>query len=405
VATVTLANTGPTDLAVSSIALSDPVNYSIAWDGDGSAPTSIAASSQRVATITLQPTALGAAPATLTVESNDPLQGTATIDLDGTGYVAETWTSGGTTVVVVDAGGTPDLLRENVSVRFGRNGAVSSIRLGGDLPMDGVGILITGAPSVGSITDARRGPVGALSFIASDAPITNLRLRGPVEGHLLNGRTLEGFTFLSDIDGDGDVRDHSALDVSSDLRTLRVSGSLAGDVVVAGSINSLQTTGALTGDLLIGGSAGTLRIGGDLGSVGGHLSIAGDLNRLSVSSRAGGANLLGDLEVGGDVRGIAIGSRALGGDAQGDIEVWGSLRTLTVAGDLDGALTAHGDLTNFTAQRICSAITVAGDLGKLATASTIGTGIAPVDTVFVNNPEPDGSLTVTGTIGKLRQLA
>jgi hypothetical protein len=72
---------------------------------------------------------------------------------------------------------------------------------------------------------------------------------------------------------------------------------------------------------------------------------------------------------------------------------------------LDGAVTVHSDLAGLTAQHICSAITVTGNLGKLATASTIGTGIGPVDAVFLNSPEPAGSLTVTGAISKLRQLA
>jgi hypothetical protein len=47
---------------------------------------------------------------------------------------------------------------------------------------------------------------------------------------------------------------------------------------------------------------------------------------------------------------------------------------------------------------------VTGNLRSLSTASQITEGAAPADAVFVNNPEPDGSLTVTGTIGRLRQL-
>jgi hypothetical protein len=387
------------------VALSDPTNYRILWDGDGSAPTSLASGAQRMATVTFDPAGLGAAPATLTIASNDPTQPVAAIDLDGTAYLSETWGSGTTTVTLVDAGGAADLRRENVSVRFAPDGAVSSIRLGGDLAMDGVGILIEGAPSVGSISDGRRTAVGELSFVVSDAPIGNLRLNGSVAGHLLNGRTLEGFSFAADLDGDGGLRDHTAVSVSGDLRTLRTLAGIRGDVLVAGSVNSLQTGAALTGDLLISGSAGTVRIGGDLGSAGGQVSIGGNLNRLTVSSRLGAANLLGDLEVGGSAQGIAIGSRTLGGSAQGDIEVWGALRALTVARDLDGAVTVHGDLTGLTAQQICSAVTVTGNLGSLSTTSAITEGATPVDAVFVNNPAPAGSLTVTGAIGRLRQVA
>jgi hypothetical protein len=260
---------------------------------------------------------------------------------------------------------------------------------------------------VGSIIDARQGPLGTLSFIASDAPIGNLRLNSTVAGHLLNGRSLEGFSFAADIDGDGAIRDHSAVSLTSGLRSLKVSGSIAGDVVVLGSLSSLQTTGALTGDLLIGGSAGTVTIGGDLGSAGGQISIGGDLNRLTVSSRLGAANLLGDLEVGGSARGIAIGSRTLGGSAQGDIEVWGLLRNLTVAGALTGDVTAHSDLTRATVGSSAQGdIEVWGALRNLTVAGAVtGELTAHGDltraTVGGDLGSAGGRVSIGGNLGRL----
>jgi len=468
-ATVTLSNTGTAALAIDSIIVSDPVNYTVGWDGDGSQPTNLAAGAQRVATVTFDPASLGASPATITIESNDPDQGTAIFTVDGTGYVSEAWTEDGTTVTLVDVAGDLDLLRDNVAVRFGRDGAVSSIKLSGDLPMDGVGIIIQGAPSVGQITDSRRGEVGDVAFIVSDAPITNLRLRGPLSGHLLNGRTLEGMVFASDLDGDGQLTDHTAVSLAGDLRTLRVSGDITGDVVVDGSVNNVQSTGALTGDLLISGDARNLRIGGHLGYLGGRVEIGGNLNRLALSSRVGPADLLSDLSVAGEARGISVGSRTTGGAVLGDIEVGANVRNLTVAESLTGNITVHGDLNkaaiggtlgsegtiftvggalknltvgsrtapadllsdllvtgdlnkagiygdvlgqvtaeanvkNFMAQHIYSDVTVAGDLGSLRTASGILAGADPVDNLFTNGADPEGSLTVVGEIGRLREV-
>ena len=391
-ATVTLTNTGTAALVIDSITMSDPVNYTIEWDGDGSEPTSIAADTQRVATITFDPAGLGAALATITIESNDPTQSTAIITVDATAYVCETWTEGGTTVTLVDVAGDLDLVRDNVAVRFGRDGAVSSIRLSGDLPMDGVGIIIQGAPSVGSITDSRRGEVGEVAFIVSDAPITNLRLKGPLSGHLLNGRTLEGVVFASDLDGDGDLRDLTAVSLSGDLRTLRVSGEVTGDVLVDGSVKNVQTTGALTGDLVISGDARNLRIGGHLGYLGGRVEIGGNLNRLALSSKVGPADLLSDLSVGGEARVISVGSRATGGSVLGDIEVWANVRNLTVAGSLTGDVTVHGDLNRAA---------IGGQLGSEGTTFTV-TGALKNLTVGSRTAPADllSDLLVTGDLNK-----
>ena len=231
-----------------------------------------------------------------------------------------------------------------------------------------------------------------MAFVVSDAPITNLRLRGPLSGHLLNGRTLEGIAFASDLDGDGDLRDLTALSLSGDLRTLRVSGDVTGDVVVDGSVNNVQTAGALSGDLMISGDARNLRIGGDLGYLGGRVEIGGNLNRLALSSKVGPADLLSDLSVAGEARGISVGSRATGGSVLGDIEVWANVRNLTVAGSLTGDLTVHGDLNKAA---------VGGQLGSEGTTFTVtgalknlmvGSRTAPADLL--------SDLLVTGDLNK-----
>ena len=82
---VTVANVGTDALGISSIVLSDTTNYSVAWDGDGAVPTSLAAGSSRIATLTFGPSVLGALPATFTINSDDPDESSVVLDLSGTG--------------------------------------------------------------------------------------------------------------------------------------------------------------------------------------------------------------------------------------------------------------------------------------------------------------------------------
>jgi hypothetical protein len=244
--------------------------------------------------------------------------------------------------------------------------------------MDGVGLVIHGASSVGSIIDARTGPIGDLSFIASDAPITNLRIAGPIAGYNLNGLSLGGTDFNPDMDSDGHSTDLTALYVQGSLRTARVSGEVDGDVLVGGSVNILQTTSSLLGDLHIAGQAATVRIGGDLGVADGLFQVDGLLKSLTVGSRAVTGHLFSEVLVQGDLTKAAI-----FGDLWGDVEVTGNLGTLT-------------------ARHISSTISVAGNLKSLTTTSTPAVGVAPVDYVFQNpDPEVDGQLLVTGTIGRV----
>lgn len=408
--------------------------------------------------------------------AGNPLDG----DGDGIGgdpYVGEfridaacVWQQGSVTVTVYDKAGGIDFAPEDIQVRFGRDDSVTGIRLGGSLSMDGVGLVIHGATSVGRITDARRGPIGDLAFIACDAPLRGISLRGPLAGYNLNGESLGGIDFPADLDGDGLTDDLTSLYVTGDLGTTRITGQVGGDLLVDGAVSNLQTSAPILGDVTITGEARNLRIGGDLGHAGGLVHIGGNLNRLTVSSRGGAADLLSDLRVDGTAGGLSIGSRRDGGGVFGDIEVGGSLKTLMVAGDVSANVVVHGDvsraavwgdlgdvgttfqvdgllrnlsvgsrraagdllgdlvvgadvtrvaiygevrgevtvgggLRGFTGGLICDRITVAGDLGSLATASEVLPGVAPVDFVFDNpDPLPDGELTVGGAIGRIRSI-
>jgi poly(3-hydroxybutyrate) depolymerase len=83
---VTVTNRGTSQpLLIDAITLSDSENFSITWDGDGSAPTSISAGGSRVAAVTFDPAVPGSHAATLRIDSNDPDGDERRIEIDLSG--------------------------------------------------------------------------------------------------------------------------------------------------------------------------------------------------------------------------------------------------------------------------------------------------------------------------------
>ena len=201
---------------------------------------------------------------------------------------------------------------------------------------------------------------GDLAFIASDSPIRRISLNGNLTGFDLNGESLGGLLFAEDLDGDGDTDDPTALWVDGRVRSLRVAGSVGGDVLVASDVGRLTTAGDLLGDVYVTGSLRRAAIGGDLGEAGDLFDVAGDLYRLSVGSRREPGAVWADVSVGGDVR-------------------------------------------RFSAGPIYGTVAVTGDLGSLTTTSELLTGTGQTDFIFDNpDPDPDGELIVAGRIGGVR---
>ncbi len=60
-------------------------------------------------------------------------------------------------VSIYDVDGNSDFNPEDIVVKVGKNNSVKSIIIGGTGPAEGLGISISGASSVGSIKDARKG--------------------------------------------------------------------------------------------------------------------------------------------------------------------------------------------------------------------------------------------------------
>jgi len=329
---------------------------------------------------------------------------------------SHTWQEGPVTVTAYDMDGGMDFDPDDIRVRFGPQDSVSLIKLGGSDSMEGLGLVVQGATSVNRIVDARQGPLGGLSFIASDSPVSRLILKGPVTGYDLNGMTVGGIALDADIDGDGQTDDPLSIGVQGGLLKARLGGAVGGDVLVDGPVRSIIMTGGLAGDLLIGGDARVVRIGGAVGGevevdgglktllVAGALSddlyIGGDLGRAAFGGPLGAEGCL--FEVVGAVASLSVGSRTSPADVLSDILIAGGLRQASF-GDVHGMLDVGGSVARLSAGYICDSITIAGDLGNLKTMSALSAPVGLEDWVFDNpGAMDDGDLTVTGSIGRIR---
>lgn len=202
------------------------------------------------------------------------------------------WTDGVATVKVYDYAGGLDTNADDIVVKFGDPGEVSSIKLGGDSAMTGVGILI-GATSVGSIKDARKGDLGDLAYIAAAAPIKSIKVKSGVTGFHLNGYGVDGVVFPSDIDSDGHTDDLTAVYAPGGVGKISLGGSLQGDIWIGGADSkgvALKSFSLLQGDLLgeivaQAGSVNKVTIAGAL-AAGSNVRVGGILKSLRAASYA-----------------------------------------------------------------------------------------------------------------------
>ncbi len=105
--------------------------------------------------------------------------------------------SGTAKVTIYDVYGIRDVEPGDVVVKLSGS-SVKSITLIGSDSLNGLAIVISGATSVGSITDKRTAP-GEIAFIASNTAVKSLQINSSIAGALLNGRSLGGMIFPSDI--------------------------------------------------------------------------------------------------------------------------------------------------------------------------------------------------------------
>ncbi len=204
--------------------------------------------------------------------------------------VGQVWQSGGAQVWAFDTSGPLDIDPSGIQVKFGKNGSVSSIKLSGTQPMDGLGLVVSGASSVGSIKDGRKGALGDLAFIVSDAPVKSVKLKGGVSGFGLDGQTIGGLTLPADVGGDGAGVGLTSVYVDGGVGKFSLGGDFAGAMDVEGSMKGFQLKG---------------------GDFAGSLGVTGDLAKLSVKGgKTGGGTFLAGarVTVGGMLKSVKIGS-------------------------------------------------------------------------------------------------
>ncbi len=273
------------------------------------------------------------------------------------------------------------------------DGTTRTVRVGGavtgDIFVEGpVGNLRTMGPVAGDLTvlgDARNVRIGGhLGYEGGSALIL-----GDVGTLSLASRTSRS-DLLSDLDIFGTVR-------SLTVGARKFGGNVDGDVHIWGDhAGMFQVAGSVEGDVQVDGD---LRVGRISGDVWGTVQVFGDVNRVSVSGQLGSKGTT--FAVDGELKSLTVGSRRAPADMLSDLDVTGALGRANIHGDVLGQVTVGANLNTLTAGRIFSAVTVAGDLRNLTTASTLVPSVDPVDFVFQNlDPLDDGQLIVGGVIGR-----
>ncbi len=329
----------------------------------------------------------------------------------------------------VDVYAREDLSLNNVQVTF-TYGAVYYVKLTGSDSMYGLGLLLHSEGGTGiaaSVKDGRSGSKADIAFIAADAPIKDIKLKSGITGHDLNGQTMGEFAFDTDMDGDGDTTDGTAVYLTRYARKIQVDGDALGDVLIGGTEpgtgvslsqfknksegyhGDLVTAGHVEKMKLAGGFGSRLDIGGSLGKLqiknghlGGTVEIAGRLDKVSVS----GGSVTGDISVLG--AGESVGSLKIKrGGFGGSLTTAGHVGKIKMDGSFGSELDIGGDLDKLkaTGASFGGEVDVDGDLGKLKTKGadvraeiSIGGDLSKLQ---IKGGDFDGDLQVAGDLGKL----
>ncbi|MGD2174555.1 MAG: CARDB domain-containing protein, partial [Candidatus Brocadiaceae bacterium] len=273
-------------------------------------------------------------------------------------YVAlsHSWRSGPVRVTIFDTAGAGAVDPDDFQVKFG-NGGVKAIKLSGSRSMVGLGVTISGASSVGSIKDGRKGVPGQLAFIASDASIGKLKLKSGMTGYDLNAETLGGLAFPADVDGDGQSDDATAIYCEGTIGKFQFDGGVGGDIYIGGGGISLgkakNNSGGYHGDLVTTGGIGKLQLGGSFGS---SIRTGGSVGKFQLKDGAFGGTLMVSGHLGKlDVKGadVLAGARVRIGGELGKLGIKGSIRgaagpdgTVQILAGAIGKVTVKGSVQN-----------------------------------------------------------
>jgi hypothetical protein len=227
------------------------------------------------------------------------------------------------------------------------------------------------------------------------------------------------------------------LNVTGSLGRLTVggraaAGELRSDLTVLGGLQQMTITGSVVGNIDVAGSLRSATVTGDLGLGPGvtHLHVGGDLGKLTVGGRGILSDLRSDLDVTGGLQNLTVSN-----DVWGNIDVGGELRNAKITGDLGIHTVTHVNVgTNLRSMTLggrgivstlFSDVNVGNDLGKLTAGPIWGnivvtnnvqqvsttSGVVPVAVpppsyifAFDNGLDPAGSLTAFGEVRQVRQL-
>ncbi|MEC9372389.1 MAG: peptidylprolyl isomerase [Planctomycetota bacterium] len=144
-------------------------------------------------------------------------------------------------------------IESGVHVRFDGN-IVRSIVIDSRFEGGSLGIVISGAQSVGSFKDARPADAADLGFIVSNVRIGAIVVTGGIQGANIGGLILGGMLLPDDIDGDGAVDDPTAIYLTEGFsKVVRVDGPVTGDIVIPNGVNTLVLRGGVSNsDIMLG---------------------------------------------------------------------------------------------------------------------------------------------------------
>ncbi len=305
---------------------------------------------------------------------------------------------GNANVWVYDLSGPVDINASEVVVKFAANDVISSITLTGTNSMEGLGIAVSGASSVGSIKDSRKGPKGDIAFIAVNSAVKSIQINGNMSGYNINGDTFGTWTIPPDVDRDGSETDATAI-LTRAVPSIKVAGTVDGDVVVLGDVagvglksfsagtmhggmmtdgsaGKIALSGSLTGAMQIGGNLSGLQIRG--GNLSGLVDVQGTAGKLSV---AGAKNKQTGLTTGGD---MASGAYIRAGVALSGLTVSGSMNLVQMCAPLITSVAVGGDVVDC---RILAGADLGDDWGIGGTgdnADSFGVGVISKFTVKGN---------------------
>ncbi len=190
---------------------------------------------------------------------------------------SNTWTRGGVSVTAYDLLGALDMSASNFNIVWGAGNKVKSITITGTNAMTGLGLVVHGAGTIGTITDARTGTLGDFAFIAADAPVAAITVKGNMAGYAIDGQTWGGI-WIQEADNDHDPADLTAFFLEGDAfgvssvivtGSVTVKGSVYGDIIANSCFRSLVVKGTVENVLIhTGGTVDpTLFLSMNLGTV------------------------------------------------------------------------------------------------------------------------------------------